>query len=369
VRLWKIYYNAPEFIARPRLLGASEALGLIVEGFNNDSRQRIEPPENARFKFRLNNKQRKTGMGKQITSLNAKENRVIKLANKIDEVRQIDVFDRDEVGFASRVLVQCNLPHSDPGNDLRVWTRANGNSYLSIKPGEYMKNGKLVCMGYPYGNIPRLILFYLCTETIQTKKRIISLGDSLSEFMRDIGLEVTGGEHGTIHRFKEQLWRLLSSSISFIHDSEEIKALEHANIASKVQLWWDTKTIDQTNPSNSYIELSESFVNGVWAFPVPIDMGIIAAIKQSSLALDLYAWLTHRVTYLEKDTRISWLSIAGQVGSEYKNIKDFKKEAKYALKKICAVWPTLKIEEVRGGIKLLKPSTPSVPFKLLKPIT
>jgi hypothetical protein len=303
---------------------------------------------------------------KLATKLTTKEKRTIKFANKISEVREIDVLNRDEVGFASRVLVQCNLPHSDPGNDLRVWTRANGNSYLSIKPGEYMKNGKLVSMGYPYGNIPRLILFYLCTEAIQTKKRVISLGGNLSEFMRDIGLEVTGGEHGTIHRFKDQLWRLLSSSISFIYDSEEMKALEHANIASKVQLWWDTKNINQGSVSNSYIELSEGFVNEIWTYPVPIDMGIISVIKQSSLALDLYAWLTHRVTYLEKDTRISWISIAGQVGSEYKDIKDFKKKAREALKKLCLIWPELKIEEVRGGIKLLKVSKPSVPLKLIK---
>lgn len=303
---------------------------------------------------------------KSITVLTTKEKRAIKLVNKINEVKQIDVLNRDEVGFASRVLVQCNLPHSDPGNDLRVWTRANGNSYLSIKSGEYVKNGKLISMGYPYGNIPRLILFYLCTEAIQTKKRVISLGANLSEFMRDIGLEVTGGEHGTIHRFKDQLWRLLSSSISFIYDSEEMKALEHANIASKVQLWWDTQNTDSDNISNSYIELSESFVNEIWSYPIPIDMGIISAIKQSSLALDLYAWLTHRVTYLEKDTRISWVSIAGQVGSEYKDIRDFKKKAREALKKLCLIWPGLKVEEVRGGIKLLKPSTPSVPFKLIK---
>lgn len=303
---------------------------------------------------------------KLATKLTTKEKRTIKFANKISEVREIDVLNRYEVGFASRVLVQCNLPHSDPGNDLRVWTRANGNSYLSIKPGEYMKNGKLVSMGYPYGNIPRLILFYLCTEAIQTKKRVISLGGNLSEFMRDIGLEVTGGEHGTIHRFKDQLWRLLSSSISFIYDSEEMKALEHANIASKVQLWWDTKNINQGSVSNSYIELSEGFVNEIWTYPVPIDMGIISVIKQSSLALDLYAWLTHRVTYLEKDARISWISIAGQVGSEYKDIKDFKKKAREALKKLCLIWPELKIEEVRGGIKLLKVSKPSVPLKLIK---
>jgi type IV secretory pathway TraG/TraD family ATPase VirD4 len=46
MKLWKIYYDAPEFSTRPRLLGAAKALELAVEGFNNNSSQRVESVAN-----------------------------------------------------------------------------------------------------------------------------------------------------------------------------------------------------------------------------------------------------------------------------------------------------------------------------------
>jgi Plasmid encoded RepA protein len=158
------------------------------------------------------------------------------------------------------------------------------------------------------------------------------------------------------------MWKFLACSICFTLNSEKLKILENAQIARKVKLLWDTNQPEEETLFDSYIELSQDFINEIWAYPVPIDLGIIAVIKQSSLALDLYAWLTHRVTYLGKETFISWESIAGQVGSQYKDVKEFKRKAKEALQKICSVWPSLNLKQVRGGIVLM-PSSPSVPYK------
>ena len=46
------------------------------------------------------------------------------------EVRQ-DPPDKDELAFMARELVQCTLPHSDPGQ-VPFWARKNGNFTLSI---------------------------------------------------------------------------------------------------------------------------------------------------------------------------------------------------------------------------------------------
>jgi hypothetical protein len=40
-----------------------------------------------------------------------------------------------EAAFMARQLVQCTLPHSNPGDKLPAWARKNGNLTLSIKPG------------------------------------------------------------------------------------------------------------------------------------------------------------------------------------------------------------------------------------------
>jgi replication initiator protein len=288
-----------------------------------------------------------------------------KLADRALTVRHLSVVDRDELGFSTRLFVQCGLPHRDPAQrqNLNVWKRANGNFSLRIQPGWDETDGKEVCIGYPYGNIPRLLLLYICTQAIQTKEKKVLLGDSLAEFMRKVGLGRTGGPQGTITRFKDQTWRLFNASISFDYQDEHGLASRKANIANQIQLWWNPKYPAQSSLFENYIVLTNEFFNEVMTYPVPIDMGIVSAIKQSPLALDLYTWLTYRVISLSTPTRISWISLSEQMGSEYSSLKNFARYAKEALVKIHTCWPELKIDEVKGGI-IVRPSKPSVPFKL-----
>lgn len=289
-----------------------------------------------------------------------------KLISKAVEIQKRSALERDEMGFSTRMFVQCSLPHRDPakkGNP-QVWKRINGTFSLRIQPGWDEKDGKWFCIGYPYGNIPRLLLLYICTQVIQTGSKEISLGTSLSDFLRSIDLEVTGGRWGTITRVKDQMWRLFSASIFFNYEDDDLQASKKANIASSIQLWWNRKRPEQTSLFESYICLTEEFYNEVMNHPIPIDMGIVSAIKQSPLAIDLYTWLTYRTSYLNKPISISWMSLAEQMGSEYTDVKDFAKRAKEALGKIYGCWPDLRVnEQVRGGL-ILKPSRPSVPKKL-----
>ena len=40
----------------------------------------------------------------------------------------------------------------------------------------------------PFGNLPRLLLAWVCTEAVQTQSRVLVLGRSLSEFMRKLDI-------------------------------------------------------------------------------------------------------------------------------------------------------------------------------------
>src|SRR5690349_5872436 len=112
----------------------------------------------------------------------------------------------DELAFLARQLVQVTLPHRDPG-DMRVWKRVNGHVTLSVRPGD---------KGYPYGTIPRLLLFWLTREAIRHGRRRIELGDSLAEFMRNVGLDPgRGGKRSDATRLLDQSARLFRSTISF----------------------------------------------------------------------------------------------------------------------------------------------------------
>lgn len=86
--------------------------------------------------------------------------------------------------------------HSDPG-DVALWSRKNGSLTLTLEP---YTDRKTLQHLYPFGSIPRLLLFWIVTEATQKKSRHIQLGNSLDAFMREIGLKPrTGG--------REARWR------------------------------------------------------------------------------------------------------------------------------------------------------------------
>jgi hypothetical protein len=128
--------------------------------------------------------------------------------------------DKVEAAFMARQLVQATLPHKNPGN-VPLWARTNGNLALTIQPGQ--GDGKL--LGYPYGTIPRLLLVWMTTEAVKTKNRRLELGNSLTAFMRELGLNPdnggTGAKRSDARRLRDQMQRLFQARISFNQKREE----------------------------------------------------------------------------------------------------------------------------------------------------
>jgi|SRR6516165_4149850 hypothetical protein len=82
-------------------------------------------------------------------------------------------------------------------------------------------------------------------------------------------------------------------------------------VAPKGEYWWDVKQPEQAALWESWIELGEEFFNAVVAAPVPADMRALRALKQSSLALDLYVWATYRAFSVSRKGRpqfVPWVS-------------------------------------------------------------
>jgi hypothetical protein len=88
-------------------------------------------------------------------------------------------------------------------------------------------------------------------------------------------------------------------------------------------------------------------------------MRILRKIKQSSLALDLYAWATYKVFNLRSSTAISWKSMHKQFGSEYGEVDEFRRKALIYLKRIKGLYPDFDYDTERGRI-IIKPSKTSV---------
>lgn len=298
------------------------------------------------------------------------------LDKRVVELRKINRFFRrceeieiGEIGFMSRTLVQAFFPYKDP-KDTPVWLRSNGKLHVSITPVYTTgKDGKPVSSGIPYGNIPRLVLAYLTTEVVRSQERQICLGETLADFMRQLGLEPSGGRWGTITRLRIQIKRLFSANIDIIYEDDNDETYQQnqikAAIASKHSLWWDKRNIDQAALPGfeSYVLLSNEFFEEIINYPVPINMDVLRALKHHPQALDIYCWLTYRVSYLNKSVRIPWDILSYQFGSQYSEIKAFKRFFVKSLEKVKYVYKDLNVEVEKKHF-VIHPSRPHVPKKI-----
>jgi len=267
--------------------------------------------------------------------------------------------DAKDAAYLARELVQASLPHSNPG-DVPLWTRRNGAVTLAIQPGINIRTGK--SYGYPYGTIPRLLLFWITTEAVRIRSRRLDLGNSLNGFMADLGLnpDTGGGKRGDAKRLRDQMERLFRSRFSLecyeAQDGQAGNGWIDMQVAPRGQMWWSEKHPDQGALWGSWIELGEDFYRAITAAPVPVDMRALRALKRSPLALDLYAWLTYeafRAQHSRRPRFETWAQLHGHMGGEYSDTRDFRKKAKAALSKIRAVYPGLKLGTRRGGIEVL----------------
>jgi hypothetical protein len=222
----------------------------------------------------------------------------------------------EDLAYMARELVQITLPHRNPG-DVPAWSRTNGNLTMTVRPG--WDHEKRKSFGYPYGSIPRLLLFWLTAEAVQKRSRYIELGRSLSDFMFQLGLSpATGrGPRGDARRLREQMQRLFRATISF--DRTATQGARAGNtwldmqVAPRGEFWWSVRDPAQAALWGSWIELGEKFFEAITAAPVPLDMRALKALKRSPLALDLYAWLTYEAYRAHKSGKgrfVAWKLLA-----------------------------------------------------------
>lgn len=280
----------------------------------------------------------------------------------------------EDAAFLARQFVQATFPHADPKTD--TWRRVNGRFALGIRAGYNVKTGE--SYGLPYGIIPRLLLFWITTEAVKTQSPRLHLGASLADFMREVGLDPShGGVRGDAKRLHQQMQRLLSAEITFQQDLSGVggygEEVQDMRISDHRVLWWTPKIPGQRSLWQSYADLSPKFYDAVTAAPVPVDTRALRILKRSPLALDLYAlscYEAHRVQKTGRARVIPWRALMMQLGADYARadkddaVWDFARNCRKTLRKICAVMPSLKINQAtKGGLMILPDSLPAIPHK------
>lgn len=297
------------------------------------------------------------------------------------------------ISFMSRALVLATMPYKDPKSD--VFTRRNGDFTLRIVAGyEGDVPGK---GGIPFGIYPRLLMSWVATEAVRTESPVIQLGDSLRMFLRDV-LEVrstSGGKRGSGSRASEQMKRLFGAFISAQWSGTKEKArgfkLRNVQIADDVEVsqddldamddldgsenaaksgpnqLWTPQAADEAGTWQSKVRLSQRFFEECLTSPVPIDLRAYKSLRRSPMAMDVYTWLTYRVSYATSRARpIPWLSLMNQFGGRInaedmgQSVRDFRKAFLAALEMVKIVYPQARYQISEQGFTPL-PSPPSVP--------
>ena len=301
-----------------------------------------------------------SGMGGPVKSIRDATPQSLHHFTQADQVNQlVSASEADpERGFMARMLVLCSLPRTNPGNR-HQYKRVNGPYKLVMVAGA---DNKL-----PYGNLPRLLLAWVSTEAVRTQSREISLGRSLSEFMRTLGIyHNSGGRGGVQTRLRNQMNRLFGCTVSLIYEDESGFVRVTSSVADKQEFWWSNHKPDELSLWESKIELGEKFFNEIIRHPVPLDMNTLTALKRSPLGLDLYLWLTYRTFALRAPLRLTWSQVYRQFGlhpdkaSDRVTVRNFQRKVVRELKKIKIAWPGLNYSTA-PGLLILSPSTPAIP--------
>ncbi|MDR0440940.1 MAG: hypothetical protein LBI59_08175 [Candidatus Accumulibacter sp.] len=144
---------------------------------------------------------------------------------------------------------------------------------------------------------------------------------------------------------------------------------EELNMQDDLNGLWTPQSSEEAGRWQSHVRLSNSFYKECITSPVPIDLRAYKALRASPLAMDVYTWLTYRMSYTNRKTRpIRWEALMMQFGSGYgldseeiqqqqQAVRNFKRGFLRALKMVHLVYPLARVEVSDAGLSLIPSPT------------
>jgi len=189
--------------------------------------------------------------------------------------------------------------------------------------------------------------------------------------MYKLRLTPVTGKRGRTSRLRDQVHRLFSTPIRCSWESgdwdgradgrDSLSPVSYAagigyTIAHKHQLWWSPRDPEQQPLWSSVVILSAEFYAEFYVVhAAPIDLRALKALKGSPLALDIYSWITYRMSYLRRPCLIPWEALQTQFGADYRRLRDFKRKFLSHLADVLHVYPAARLSDQATGL-LITPS-------------
>jgi replication initiator protein len=259
------------------------------------------------------------------------------------------------IGFLYSGFCQTGLPHKRLP-DATPWQIETAHTTLIVEPGlRPVRGGLPQPVGVPYGSRARLILIYLQSEAMRTRRREIELGHSLRIWMGRMGIPIGGSSLTSV---RDQAERISRCRFTFHIQTARAVGLVNQNVVDTA-LFLDTTDAAQGQLFISTARLSEGFYNQLQKHAVPLEEAAVRAVANNSMALDIYAWLSFRLHTLKSPTPIHWKAAMGQFGLGFSRLNNFRATFLDNLKLALAVYPDAKVDVDATGL-VLHPSRPPV---------
>jgi len=262
----------------------------------------------------------------------------------------------DRTDFLHTVMCQVGMPRKR--TDAKTFERHSGHMSILLEAGKLFDGREFVDHPLPYGTVPRLVMVHVSTEAIRTKQRCVEIGDSTRQFLTKLGLQTSGGARGGYTILRRQMEALAACRLTLgMYDRGRAVTVD-AKPIKRFEAWLQHDGAQRTLWPGM-LELSEDFFNTLSEHAVPLDYRALSALRHSSLALDIYTWLAHRLCRVSTvgGIKLSWENLREQFGQEYNTSKDFKKEFRHALRQVLVVYPDARLGDTTGGL-MLYPSKP-----------
>lgn len=262
-----------------------------------------------------------------------------------------------EIVYQHSLFCQIALPRSRPKE--RVFERSYRNGAVCIEAGKLWDGHKWAEQPLPAGPKPRLALMHIHDRAIKTRDPYIEIGQSCAEFLRRLGLNDQDGR--TYRLFKREMQALAVCRLTLGFNEGEKRITVDAKPITRFEAWCSAND-DQGALWPGCLQLSREYFESLLKHSVPLDSRAVSALAHSALAMDAYSFFARRLYTLTKPVKVFWHQWQEQFGQEYKGpdaVKNFKKEWLPAVRTALTVYPSAKVELVKGGL-LLKPSLPPV---------
>ena len=208
--------------------------------------------------------------------------RVLEMGHTIRE----NLPSSEDFAFTHAIFCQVALPHSR--FDGHEFMRKSGPNWINVQSGMIDEGSGPVPQPIPYGPIPRLALVWISSYAVMNRDREVPIGASAAEFLNNMGMGREGRRYKTL---RLQMHALAACRIQLGVNGRTF----NGQPVEQFDAWLNNGESNQRPLWPGVLRLSEMYYNSLIESAVPLDNRAMLLLKGSSLKLDIYTWMAHRL--------------------------------------------------------------------------